>query len=272
MVKAQSELGDAVELALRPAVAIDDPQGAVIESLQLLQRLAERDGQRVALMVDELQELASPRAAYGNPDALAMRIREVLHDSPLVTCLFAGSVEHLMRDLFTNRRRALYGFGGFHELSPITALEWTEGVTARFAEDGCRMRPAAAERLVELGELHPRTTMLIAQQTHVGAVEDGARTIGVEHVHRGFLGARLADRARHADQVDRIRSLGAAATRVAVRLASGDSPYRGLESKAVRRSLGALADAGIVSRGRRRGEWTLGDPLLARYIREEISA
>jgi hypothetical protein len=270
-VKAQDELGDAVEIALRPGLPVEDPQRAVVASLELIQRLAERDGRRMVLMIDELQELASSRTPYGDPEALTMQIREVLHASPLVSCLFAGSVEHIMRDLFTNRRRALYGFGGFHELSVISAAEWTQGLTARFAEDDCQLEPDAAARMVELGEAHPRATMLVAQQAHVAAVEEGVHEIGLALAQRGFLGAMLADRARHADQVERVRSLGAIATRVVARLARGDSPYRDLEQKAVRRALGALANAGAVSRGRRRGEWTLSDPLLARYIRDEIA-
>ena len=42
-----------------------------------------------------------------------------------------------MRDLFSNQHRALYQFGGFHELSQITEDEWHEGLGERFAQDEC---------------------------------------------------------------------------------------------------------------------------------------
>jgi len=80
-----------------------------------------------------------------------------------------------MRDLFTNRQRALYGFGGFHDLTPIAAREWHDGLRARFAEDGVRVALEALERIVAVGRGQPRCTMLVAQQTHVALVEQ-ART------------------------------------------------------------------------------------------------
>ena len=94
-----------------------------------------------------------------------------------VTCLFAGSVEHLMRDLFTPRQRAFYQFGGFHALAPIDVEDWRVGLVDRFAEDGCTVTPDALARLIELGEGHPRATMLVAQQTHDAAIADGTHVV-----------------------------------------------------------------------------------------------
>lgn len=106
-----------------------------------------------------------------------------------MTCLFAGSVEHLMRDLFTNRRRALYGFGGFHELSPITPGEWQHGLEKRFAKDDVHAYADALERIVTSGRSHPRCTMLIAQQAHVALVEADAHQLDLAGAERGYRGA-----------------------------------------------------------------------------------
>jgi hypothetical protein len=76
-----------------------------------------------------------------------------LHDSPRVTCLFAGSVEHLMRDMFSNERRALYQFGGFHELSPISEVE----VAVRLAHQRSpyeRLEKKAANRALNALPMH----------------------------------------------------------------------------------------------------------------------
>ena len=110
-VKAKTELGDGVELALRPGLAARDPHGALLQALRMLQTIADRDDRPLVLFIDELQEIAN--GDYGAGSQLAKELREILAGSPRVTCLFAGSVEHLMRDLFTNRQRALYAFGGF---------------------------------------------------------------------------------------------------------------------------------------------------------------
>src|SRR2546426_4230952 len=119
-----------------------------------------------------------------------------------VTCLFAGSVEHLMRDLFTPRQRAFYQFGGFHALAPIDVEDWRVGLVDRFAEDGCTVTPDALARLIELGEGHPRATMLVAQQTHDAAIADSGL------VAVGLASAMAADRVTHELVTERIRSLG----------------------------------------------------------------
>lgn len=270
VLRVKSELGDAVEIALEPTRKRRDPLQELSLALELPQRIAERDERQLILFIDELQQLTS--GAYGDPDQVAQRLREVLHDSPRVTCLFAGSVEHLMRDMFSNERRALYQFGGFHELSPISEEEWRLGLRERFEEDDCTVDEEALDLIVAAGEEHPRSTMLIAQQTHHASVEEGTRHIDGTLAERGHRGALAADAGRHADLMDRIRAMGNTAVEVSVRLARQRSPYEHLEKKGANRALNALADASIVVRPGGRGSWALADPLFAAYVRREIHA
>jgi hypothetical protein len=51
-VKAQTELGDGVELALHPGVAARDPHGALLAALRMLQTIAERDDRPLVLFID----------------------------------------------------------------------------------------------------------------------------------------------------------------------------------------------------------------------------
>jgi len=263
-VKASAELGDGVEVALRPGLAARDPQAALVKAVGMLERIAARDERRLVLFINELQEIVS--GDYGDGERIAKQLREILAASPHVTCLFAGSVEHLMRDLFTNRRRPLYAFGGFHELSPITGPEWREGLRARFAQDHVDAHPDALERIVAAGRGHPRCTMLIAQQAHVALVEADARELDLAAAERGYRGAMAAERARHADALLDVRRLGPAALRAVTNLAAGRPTYRGIEAKAASRALDALAKVGVVSRGLERGEWAIIDPLFADYL------
>jgi hypothetical protein len=270
VLRAKSELGDAVEIALEPTRKRRDPMRELALALELPQRIAERDDRQLILFVDELQQLTS--GAYGDPDQVAQRLREALHDSPRVTCLFAGSVEHLMRDMFSSERRALYQFGGFHELAPIAEEEWREGLRARFALDGCTVDDEALARMAGSAEGHPRSTMLVAQQAHHTSVEEGTQHIDGTIAERGYRGALAADAGRHSDLMDRIRAMGSTAVEVAVRLAHQRSPYADLEKKSANRSLKALADASVVIRPDGRGSWRLADPLFSAYVRREIEA
>jgi hypothetical protein len=270
VLRVKSELGDAVEIALEPTRKRRDPLQELSLALELPQRIAERDERQLILFIDELQQLTS--GAYGDPEQATQRLREALHDSPRVTCLFAGSVEHLMRDMFGNERRALYQFGGFHELSSISEEEWRQGLRERFEKDDCAVDEEALDLIVAAGEGHPRSTMLIAQQAHHASVEEGARHIDGTLAERGYRGALAADAGRHADLMDRIRAMGNTAVQVSVRLAHQRSPYEHLEKKGANRALNALADASIVVRPGGRGSWALADPLFAAYVRHEIHA
>ena len=270
VLRVKSELGDAVEIALEPTRKRRDPLQELSLALELPQRIAERNDRQLILFIDELQQLTS--GAYGDPEQVTQRLREALHDSPRVTCLFAGSVEHLMRDMFGNELRALYQFGGFHELSPITDEEWRQGLRERFEEDDCAVDEEALGLMVAAGEGHPRSTMLIAQQAHHSSVEEGTRHIDGTLAERGYRGALAADAGRHADLMDRIMAMANTAVAVAVRLSHQRSPYEHLEKKAANRALNSLADASIVIRPGGRGSWALADPLFAAYVRREIHA
>jgi hypothetical protein len=269
-LRVKSELGDVVEIALEPARARYDPVQSLGAAFELPQRIAERDDRPLILSIDELQQLSS--GAYGDPEQSAQRLREALHDSPRVSCLFAGSVEHLMRDMFGNEHRALYQFGGFHQLSPIRDEEWYAGLGDRFAQDRCTIDPEALERIVISGEGHPRSTMLIAQQTHHASVEEDTLHIDGTLAERGYRGALADDAGRHSDLIDRIRAIGNTAVEVTIRLANRSSPYANLEKKAASRALKTLADASVVVRPAGRGSWALADPLFSAYVRREISS
>ena len=186
-VKTGLELGDGVELALRPGLAAADPHGSLLKAMRLLEVIAVRDERQLVLFVDELQEIAG--GDYGDGARLMRELREILADSPHVTCLFAGSVEHMMRELFTNRQRAFYGFGGFHELTPITVPEWLAGLVERFSEDSVVCDAEALDELVARGKGHPRTTMLLAQQAHVSLVEEGSHDLDLIAAARGYASA-----------------------------------------------------------------------------------
>jgi hypothetical protein len=192
-------------------------------------------------------------------------MRAIFQRSTGVSYLFAGSLEHLMRDLFTPAHRALHQFGGFHDLRPIDRGAWMEGLAARYAADDCTVEPSALARIVDYGELHPRTTMLIAQKSHLTTVELATRRVDGTIVEQGLLAALAADRVSHEQTVERIRRLHKLGLLVAERLARGEPVYTRLPRGAVRRALEGLRDAAIIeSKGR--GDWRFTSPLLRRYL------
>ena len=266
-LKVQAELGEEVEIAFRPGLADRDPGRYLEYALELPNRIARADGRHAIVFFDEFQEVANARRPYGEPDEITKKMRAIFQRSDECSFLFAGSVEHLLRDLFVPGDRALSQFGSFHELAPITIDAWLEGLAERFAEDRCTVRAGALERIVELGEGHPRATMLVAQQTHLASVMLGTRDVDLTLVQQGFEAALEGDRPVNEQSVEHIRQLHRLALVVARRIAAGDPPHAGLNSSESYRAVKALHDAGVVEpAGPRR--WKVVNPLLGRYLRE----
>jgi uncharacterized protein len=267
IVKSKTQLGEELEIAFHPGLAARDPERYLDYALALPGRIAKADRKAVVVFFDEFQEIASSQKPYGDPDQLTKRMRAIFQRTEGVSYMFAGSIEHLMRDLFTPTRRALSQFGSFHQLRPIDAEAWGNGLHERFAADDCVIADDALTRLVELGELHPRATMMIAQKTHLTAVLLESHDIDASLVEQGYLAALEGDRASHEQTLERIRQAHRLGLEVARRIARSDPVYSGLPRGAVRRALEELRDAAIIeSHGR--GDWRLTNPLFKRYLRE----
>ncbi|MGZ6667885.1 MAG: AAA family ATPase [Solirubrobacteraceae bacterium] len=264
-IRARQDLGEEIEFTLDLARAEQDPAKAFDTALRLAQRLAARDKRRVVVFFDEFQDIGTGR--FGDVDVITRNMRAVLQRSPDVSILFAGSIEHLMRDLFAPSERALSQFGSFHELTPITAQEWGEGIRERLQRDRTSITNDALARLVELGEWHPRTTMLIAQQAHAQALEELSREIDHAAVLAALDRAMSSEQLRHQQQLERIRAAGRFAERMAIRVAADAELYRNLKPQQASRALNALRDIGVVERVRQ-GRWYVIDPFLRRYLAE----
>lgn len=269
--KLADELGQEVEIAWKPELAQRDPRRFMKFALELPQEIAKRDGKRVAVFFDEFQQVLS--LDQGQNEALQKLMRSVFQRSNKVSFLFAGSIEHMIRQIFS-AEQPLGHFGGFYSLSPITEEAWREGLRERFERDECTISDDALTLFIELGELHPRATMLIAQRTHMASIVAERRDIDGMLVRTGHTEARRQERSRHQSQVERIRELGSpktgpAALKVARRIAEGAAPYHGVdkvERSTITRALERLKDAGIVESETR--NWKIRDPLFRLYLSE----
>jgi hypothetical protein len=264
-LKLSQELGPGAELALTPGFATRDPRKALDAALRLPERIAQADGKRLIVFFDEFQEVAAPGKPYGDPGALTKRMRAIFQRSPSVSHMFAGSVEHIMRDLFGPSDRAFSGFGSFYPLRPIGEGAWRKGLLERFDADGCTISEPALERLIELGEGHPRATMLIAQQAHLASVQLDTTEIDSDLVQVGFERAVAGDRPTMEQTVEAIRKLHKFALPIARGLATGQPGKRRIHPGVRDRVLKRLETAGIVTHAAW-GEWRIINPILKPYL------
>ncbi|MEA2467725.1 MAG: uncharacterized protein QOJ57_1851 [Thermoleophilaceae bacterium] len=266
--KMRTELGDAVELALTPGLAAQDPQKALLAALELPQRVAMADKKRCIVFFDEFQEVASERRPYGHPDQITKQMRAVFQRSTQVSYLFAGSIEHVMRDLFAPSGRAFSGFGSFHHLREITPEDWIEGLRDRFAADGCAIAADTLEHLIDLGELHPRITMLIAQKTHYLSIVLGTREITRELVAQGYQLAYQGDVALLDQMIEQIRRSHKFGLRLARRIAARQTLTSGMHAGQADRAIKKLLEAGLVEQVAR-GDYRIFNPLLRHHLIEQ---
>ena len=98
----------------------------------------------MVVFFDELQEVGGPHQPYGDPDRLTKRMRAIFQRTSGVSYLFAGSLEHLMRDFFT-RSHGPPPVRRLPRPAPIDGEAWAEGLNERFEADGCEVEPAALD-------------------------------------------------------------------------------------------------------------------------------
>jgi len=272
--QATVDLGEGVKIAFEPGGSIrDEPDVALAEALELPQRLAEKDGRPVVVFLDELQELAAPAAPFGDPARLQARMRATFQRARQVGLLFAGSREHAMKQVF-QPDAPLGGYGGSYSLSPIAVHEWEAGIAERFERasvDAVDAGQTVVARIVELGNGHPRSTMLVAAEAYTAVREAGIDSLDASIVTQAWGRACFHDVERCRLMVERMRRLRLAkgkdlALRVARAVATGQPPYASaVHAEQVRRVLDALADLGVIEQVGRRS-WRVPDPILRAYL------
>ena len=197
-------------------------------------------------------------------------MRAIFQRSPRVSFLFAGSLDHSMRQIF-RPEAPLGGFGGSYALSEIASEEWERGLAERFESASVAIDGVLLTRIVELGSGHPRTTMLIGAEAFGVAQEAGLEELDAGAIDLAWERARSHDAERCRFVVDRVRQLRVAkgadlALRLARALAAGEPPYAvDAHAQQVSRALDSLSDIGIAEQVAPRS-WRIADPILRAYL------
>ncbi|MDQ3484663.1 MAG: AAA-like domain-containing protein [Actinomycetota bacterium] len=269
---------------------------AAAELLDLPLRLFERDRVPTLVVFDEFQDLLSAGATL---DGLLRS--HVQYHGDAATYIYAGSQPSMMRRLFTDRERPLYGQAEPLELSPLPLDEVLVELSERFAALG-RDPGDALEPLVVATAGHPQRTMLLAHLLHreLELRESGGTSLGrpeasqldVEHAGEGVSapddlpdGPALADalvdlalahtsEAHHAnwDQLSSGKKAVLAALADGIRPTGSRATERsGLTRAALQSALRDIAREGqhvsrIVTGPAPAGHWRFVDPLFATWV------
>jgi len=136
---------------------LDRARSILAELLDLPRLLHEADGGLTVVCLDEFQDLLTADLAL---DGLVRSV--IQHHGRAAAYVYAGSAPSLMRELFTDRERPLFGQARPLELPPLPAAETVEDVLAISGAQGVALDPDAVRRVVDVCVGHPQRTMLLA--------------------------------------------------------------------------------------------------------------
>lgn len=243
-----------------------DPQAEppLLDRLALPRRLYERHAVRTVVVFDEFQDVLS---AQSRADA-AIR-SEIQHHEQVASYVFAGSHVGMMRELFTDRRRAFYGQAGPVALPPLPPDAVADFVTARFTSTGRAVEPAALGPLLDTARGHPQRSMLLAhalwEATPPGARADSDTWLGAYDRVRADL--REEHRATWSSLTPGQRRVLAAVAGNDAALYATARRYGGSRGGAVAAAAKALADRGeVVADPSVPTGYRVVDPLLTAWI------
>jgi hypothetical protein len=248
---------------LPASVSADSRTAPLLDRLALPVKLHKRSGKRVLVVFDEFQDVLTAQA---NADAVIRS--EIQHHGDAAGYVFAGSHVGMMRELFSDKRRAFYGQAAPVALPPLSPADVGEYVVDRFRRTN-RDVGATLGSLLDSGQGHPQRTMLLAHYLWDECPPgEQADELAWSRAYERVMG----------DVQDELRAiwsrLNANQRRVATAIAenagglySSDRPQGGSRGGAVGRALQTLVDLGeVVESPETATGYRLVDPLLGAWL------
>jgi hypothetical protein len=251
-------LGIGARLQLEPRA---DPLPALHTLLDVPLRLEEGGSFRALIVLDEFQDITKVK------DMDALLRSHIQFQGEVASFVFAGSEPGLMRELFEDRERPLYGQAVPMRLERLGDADIAAYVAERFRSTG-RSAGEAVNPLLAAAQGHPQRTMLLAHRLWE-LVPPGA-TATLSHwasAHAGALGELQPEfdanwRRLSTNEQKALRAV----------VAGDGSPYRrpvleqlDAPKSSIRAALSQLLARALVEQ--RGEEYVLVDPLFAEWVR-----
>ena len=237
-----------------------NPLPALHALLDLPLRLEEGGGYRAFVALDEFQDVGR----VANLDGLIRS--HIQHQAEVASYVFAGSEPALMRQLFENKDRPLYGSAVPMRLQRLANEDIAEYLAGRFKQTG-RSAGETLNPLLDAAKGHPQRAMLLAHRLWAVVEKDATATLDD---WRAAHAAALAELNPEFDAQWRGFDPSEQKTMRAVIAGSG-SPYRGdvlkrleLTKDIVRKALPRLSATAEIETID--GKHVVVDPLFAEWI------
>ncbi len=281
LFRARERLRMFAELRIAPTATIDQEDGslsfsfdaragredldATLEGLLALPgRLAAERGRRVALVLDEFQEVVEIDSG------LLKLMRSVFQEQPEVSHVYLGSARHMIERIFNDEQEPFWRSAKQRELGAIPRAPFGRYAVESFERTGKRLDTEVCAAALDITHGHPYATQellyFLWEETPAGGTTTSERleraltsTLHSEHAHFSLLWSRAA-----------------AAQRRVLQALAAEQPARPLSSEygqrhslpvtaTVQTALAALSAAELVVRVGR-GEYRIAEPFLAEWI------
>jgi hypothetical protein len=237
-----------------------DPLPALHALLDLPLRLEQSGGYRALIAFDEFQDVDKV------PDLDGLIRSHIQYHGDVASYVFAGSEPGLMKQLFEDRDRPLYGSAVPMRLGRLAAADVGAYVARRFEDTGRGVGEALGP-LLQAADGHPQRAMLLAHRLWAQVERGSSATLedwaAAHEAALAELAAEFDAEWRHLDTSEQktLRSV----------LEGNGSPYRrdvlarlALTKDMVRKALPRLAASALIERHGDRHE--IVDPLFAEWI------
>jgi AAA+ ATPase superfamily predicted ATPase len=238
---------------------------ATLEGLLALPgRLAAERDRRVALVLDEFQEVVEIA-----PDLLKL-MRSVFQEQPEVAHVYLGSARHMIARIFNDEHEPFWRSAKQRELGPIPRAPFERYAVESFAHTGKTLDEQACAAALEITGGHPYATQellyFLWEETPSGEVA------GQECLARALSATLRSERAHFS----LLWSRASAVQRRVLQALSIEQPARPLSSDyrrryslpsaaSVQKALDALGTAELVGRVAR-GQYRIVEPFLAVWV------
>ena len=228
-------------------------------------RLAEVRRRRVVVALDEFQAIGG-----FNGGTVEETLRAAVQHQRQVGYVFAGSEPSLMEAML-GPRRPFYKAGPVMRLQKIPADEFSAFIDLKFRKAGMRPEAGFGQAVLDLAGHLPYDVQRLAHEAWDDARADGARRVGLEHLH-ATLRRLLAEHAVFFEASWQRLTLGQRAVLRALVLEDGAgllsadvrTRHRLGGASSVQAALGALQREDVITRDGER--WVVVDSLMREWI------
>jgi hypothetical protein len=148
-----------------PAISLDyslenEESWKELETLyNLPQKIALQEKRKFVVMFDEFQEIEKLGGA-----ALEKQLRAAIQSHHRVNYVFAGSKQHVLYDMISNRARAFYQLGEVLNLQKIPGAEMARFIKENMAATGFKIDAPAVQLIIEATSNIPNNVQLLCHR------------------------------------------------------------------------------------------------------------